>query len=91
MPERIFPMSEINQSDGLVRGPDGVLYRVSADGCDPVDESRAEQPMNGTAGVRRAVEDSSAYATARSFVEPGDHVAARSFVEPGDQVTNRAG
>ena len=96
-------MSEINKSGKLVRGPDGVLYRVSADGCDPVNESRVEQPMNGTAGVRRAVDDSSEHAASRQYIEPGDHAAARPYVEPGDyaaarpyvepgdQVTNRAG
>ncbi len=82
-------MSKINQSGGLVRGPDGVLYRVSANGCDPVNESRVEQSMNGTAGVRRAVDDSSEHAASPKYVEPGDHVAARILIEPGDHVAAR--
>ena len=83
-------MTEINQSGRLVRGPDGVLYRVFADGCDPVNESRVEQLMNGTDGVRRAVEDSSEHAASRHVIEPDDHVAGRFAIEPDDHAAGHS-
>ena len=82
-------MSEIDQPDGLVRGADGVLYRVSLETCEPVPEIRGHILMAGAKASGLGSSDSADHAAARHFVEPGDHVAARAYFEPGDHAVAR--
>ncbi len=83
-------MPAVTQTEGLVRGADGVLYNVSPETCEPVPEIRGDLQTDGTGGVRDTVDGSSEYAAGRMFVEPDDHAAGRKYVEPDDQVAVRA-
>ena len=82
-------MSEINQTEGLVRGADGVLYNVSPETCEPVPEIRGDTLMAGAKGTGLGPCEFADHAAARQLVDPGDHLAARQLVDPGDHAAAR--
>ncbi len=82
-------MSEINHTEGLVRGADGVLYNVSPETCEPVPEIRGDTLMAGAKGTGLGPCEFADHAAARQLVDPGDHLAARQLVDPGDHAAAR--
>jgi hypothetical protein len=68
----------VDSRDGtIVRGADGVLYVVSADTCRSVvqDPETASPSGNMPTDVRCTAPEND-YASARPFVDPGDHAGA---------------
>ena len=74
-----------NRNGTMVRGADGVLYVVSADTCQYVDQdSNSESfPDEVSTDVRCTVGEDD-YASARALIDPGDHASARALIDPGD-------
>lgn len=80
-------MDDIKRRDPLIRGADGVLYRIDATGCVAVGERtfpavRRDRTLAGY----RADADSRA---GRFNVVPDDHEAGRFNVVPDDHGTGR--
>ena len=86
-------------SESIVRGPDGVLYRISAGKSEPVAEAResishasisldvARETDHGSSRVRIAPDD---HGSSRVRVSPDDDRASRVRIEPGDVAMDAA-
>ena len=82
-------MPHVNQLGGLVRGADGVLYRVSTGTCEPLPDTRDDGSTADAGGAHRRPGGTSHHVAARSHIDPGDHAAARIRIEPGDHAAAR--